>query len=86
MARSRRRRQPTERPNAVKIEIEHGGQRYTGTYTVSEGRIEVHNEHGSEDAALHDMPISGEEQQAYVEGLARSLLREVVEKHRRTEK
>jgi hypothetical protein len=62
------------------IEIDRDGRRWTGTYRVSGNEIEVHSAYGTRKTVAHHMPTSSE-QQDYLDGLARLLLVEIVDRH-----
>jgi len=63
------------------IEIDRGGRKWAGSYRVSGNEVEVHSAHGTRKAVAHDMPATPEQIQDYLDGLARLLLVEIIDRH-----
>ena len=68
-------------PAARHIEVDREGRKWTGSYRLLDKEIEVHSSHGTRKAMTHDMPTATEQRQAYLDGLARLLLIEIVDRH-----
>ncbi len=65
-----------------KIEIDRDGRKWTGSYRmIADNEIEVHSAYGSHKAFAHDMPALAAERETYLDGFARMVLVEMIDRH-----